>query len=489
LYFLKDITRAINESIPYILRPNPAADLPDEEITAVLDIFLAKLGQEELSGVLSYCVMELHNNAKKANMKRSFFLESGLNIDSPDDYEQGMRSFRKEALENRAPDNRRLEKFGLTAFVEFQIVNGSLRLSVRNNAVPTRQEEKRIAERINRSFGFSSLEEALGSIDESEGAGLGIIIVVLALKKIGLERNAFNIGAANGETTASLIIPASDEWKKRFRMLSGELIDYVKKLPDLPENIRRIREMIADKNTALPEIGKLISSDPAMSAETLKLANSAAYGARTKTADIAEAVKRIGLRGLNLIILAYGVQRVLGAKTDFIRGLWEKAYRTANLSRAAAKTMLKKKAVSDDAYAGGLLIDIGTVILSAVHDDAERKIRAFCDRKGIPPVVFEELAAGVNNSAVGALAAEKWGFPPVLIETIRHRHDPESAAEPFRDVAEAVYIADRMGILLEARECAFNHQDTSVFSRFGLSDEAALRSTYERLLAETAEQQ
>ena len=55
---------------------------------------------------------------------------------------------------------------------------------------------------------FDTMEEALSSVlDDSEGAGLGIVILVLRLKKIGLDEDSFDIDVENGETVARITVP------------------------------------------------------------------------------------------------------------------------------------------------------------------------------------------------------------------------------------------------------------------------------------------
>ena len=476
------IQKAIKEAAPFVLDPDPAPGVVDVEIKETLDVFLVKLGQEELSGILSYCVLELYNNALKANLKRAFFARKGLRIDSPEAYEQGMRSFRREMQEGAGANFKLLKDEGLKAVLVFRLAGDALELSVKNNTVLAVQEETRIAERIRRSFAFSSLEEALGSIDETEGAGLGIIIVVLALKKLGLDQDSFKVSSAGGETVAYLAIPMSSEMKERRRELADSLIDFVGKLPELPENIHRLRTMLADRLTPMHEIARTIAADPAMSAETLKLANSAAYAA-SKTADIVEAVVRVGVHGLNGVILSLGVQAVLGKKTEFLRALWERSYRTAWYARSIARNLLKRKDLLDDAYAGGLLLELGTMVLNAVDSETEKRIRAHCDRRGQSPAAFEQVLKGLDNATVGALAAEKWNFPTNLVEAIRHRHDPFRAPASSRTFVQAVYLADCMSRFADSG-ASFDRFDPEALAVFGIADRAAFVAQFERMTAE-----
>ncbi|MCX7031026.1 MAG: hypothetical protein NTU62_13030, partial [Spirochaetes bacterium] len=66
----------------------------------VLEAFLSELGQAKLKEPLSYCLRELAVNAKKANTKRVFFLEKGLDLNNEKDYDLGMKSFKTETFGN-----------------------------------------------------------------------------------------------------------------------------------------------------------------------------------------------------------------------------------------------------------------------------------------------------------------------------------------------------------------------------------------------------
>ncbi len=68
----------------------------------VLDVFLGELGQRHLKDYIVYCLRELAVNAKKANTKRVYFDSRGLDIDDPDQYEEGMASFKQDTMDNIA---------------------------------------------------------------------------------------------------------------------------------------------------------------------------------------------------------------------------------------------------------------------------------------------------------------------------------------------------------------------------------------------------
>ncbi len=206
---IAEIQKAALRSIPLTFR---LTSLPHEShalLDRILEVYLEELGQEKILEPLSYCLKELIINAQKANTKRLYFEEKGLDITGTrTEYETGMRDFRRESAERLEHWLSLLKERGLVIGVTFHTTGGCLAISVRNSAELTPREQTRIYDRIARARAFHSFVEALAQpLDSSEGAGLGILILLQFLKRIGLGEEAFAIETRNGETVASLAIP------------------------------------------------------------------------------------------------------------------------------------------------------------------------------------------------------------------------------------------------------------------------------------------
>ena len=95
------------------------------------------------------------------------------------------------------------------------------------------------------SRAFSSMEEAFATVlDQTEGAGLGIVILILMLKKIGLDEEAFAIDVEDGETVATLTIPFNDVQVEKMDALTKQIIREVGELPQFPDNILHLQRLI-----------------------------------------------------------------------------------------------------------------------------------------------------------------------------------------------------------------------------------------------------
>ena len=94
------ITKAINSGIPLTISTYTLPHEMEVYMSDVLTLFLKELEQTHMVEYLSYCLNELITNAKKANTKRVYFQQKKLNITDPIDYEEGLKTFKEDTLNN-----------------------------------------------------------------------------------------------------------------------------------------------------------------------------------------------------------------------------------------------------------------------------------------------------------------------------------------------------------------------------------------------------
>jgi putative nucleotidyltransferase with HDIG domain len=481
---VQKIVHAARNSIPVTVKSYTLPHEMEVQLEVILDVFLRELGQQNLKDPLAYCLRELAVNAKKANTKRVYFATKGLDMLNEEQYRSGMSAFKEETLGNIDHWLKLQKEAGYYIRVIYQLKGKNLNLYVCNNAEITQKEQVRVYDRIARSRAFSSLEEALSSVlDDSEGAGLGIVIMVLMLKKLGLSEDAFDIDVRNGETVARLSIPMADIKMENMDVLSRKIVEEIDSLPSFPDNIMFLQKMLSNPETEIPDLARQVSTDPALTADLLKVVNSAQFMLAKKVDNIMEAVKMVGLRGLKNLLYSYGTQKILGGKDDdAIKALWKHSYKTAFYAYTLARNVLRKKEILDDVYVGGILHDMGKIVFSSVHPDLINKIKKFSHEKDIPAELFEDLTAGLNHSQIGSLIAEKWNFPEALIVSIRCHHDPQQAPPALRDIVDTVYFANML-CNYESQIVNFDQIDKGILMKFCLQNEEQIQSLLEKLNA------
>lgn len=476
------IKKAAHSAIPLTITTYTLPHEIEVYMEEVLDVFLNELGQSRLKDYLVYCLRELAVNAKKANTKRVYFETRGLDLNNPEEYEEGMRQFKADTLDNIAYYLQKQKEKQYYIKLIFQARGSNVVLEVRNNVEITRTEYIRIQDKLARSRKFTSLEEAMSQVlDSSEGAGLGLVILVLMLRKMGLEEECFDIRVENSETVARITVPVNATKIESMSALTDEIVNRISRLPQFPENILAIQRLIADPKSEMVSIARHISMDPAMTADLLKLVNSAQFMLPRKVDNIVDAVKLVGLRGIKNLLYSYGSQKIFAAERQVDqKALWDHSYKCAYYAYNLAKNFKpSNRPLADDAYVGGMLHDMGKIVFSAIHPELLGHIDSFCQTKGIDKSFFEDLSGGMNHAEIGARVAEKWNFPEALVAAIRYHHEPALMTADFKDVVFTVYLAN-VFCDFESAGMNWDQIDSQVLKDFGFLSEKQFAKTVEQ---------
>lgn len=476
------IKMAIQAELPLTVTTYTLPPEMEEYISDVLEIFLKSLNQSHMFDSLSYCVKELVNNAKKANTKRIYFTLKKLDLNNKDDYEKGMANFKEDTINNIKYYLEEQRKHGYFIKVLFQTRNNKIKIEIKNKAELTYFEFKRIHDKITRAQQFDTVEQGmLHLLDGSEGAGLGIAILVLVLRKIGLTEENFQVLSENGETITRIILPVFNKDKEEISLLTRVFVNAIDGLPEFPENITRINGLINDPNSNISDIATIISNDVSLTGELLKMVNSAAYVLSQPCRSINEAVKIAGIKGIRNLLYSIGCMSSMQQVSDSDnKKLWDHSYKVAFFSYEIARQFCKDKSMVEDSYVCGLLHDMGKVVFENTSPTVLGKISEVCDNRNIPKSLIESLVAGMNHGEVGALIAEKWNFPTVLSGVIRSHHYPENAPENIRMLSKVVYLADMMAHFID-NEVEYNQFDERLIAEFEIDSEEKLNDFAEKL--------
>ena len=475
------IQESIRDSTPITFRLTSFTHNHHAMMDRVVEVFLTELGQERFLEPLAYCVKELIGNAQKANIKRMYFHEKDLSITDKEDYRLGMEEFRQSLAENASRYLQKLKEQKLHIVVTFQVSGTTLSIEVRNNAEMLPHEQARIYERIVRSRAFSSFYEALNSsIDTTEGAGLGVLILLQTLKRFGLEERAFSIESANGRTVARLTIPMSKVHFEKINLLARVVARDVDSLPNFPENMISLLSMTNDPLVPISEIARKISLDPVLTADLLRLVNSAYFHLPHRISNIPQATTLVGMRGVRNLLYTNSSRKILDTRYKENRSLWNHLHQTALYSFYLARAIRLSREQHDDAYVAGLLHDIGLIVISNPHPDLAEKIRIFCAEKNVPRRVIENFSYGLNHADVGGLIAQKWNFPDQLVEGIKYHHEPLRASLPYKNIVFCVYLANAI-CNIERGNISFEQIEPIVLRNLAIKDVAQFRKVHRSL--------
>ncbi len=227
-----------------------------------------------------------------------------------------------------------------------------------------------------------------------------------------------------------------------------------KRIPQLPQILLRIESALENPEIGGQELGRVILEDPALTAQVLKVANSTFYNPRgNKISTVSRALVILGFDNIRRLVLGLSVSRMftLMPRWSVYRRLWRHSLAVALLARELAQADGFKEA--EVAFVGGLLHDVGKLIIGHLHGEAYAEILERCLQEAAFDLCRAEAEAFYcNHQEVGALLAQFWGLPIELVRVIG-RHRPGSdwryfdAALP--GLGAYVILANQMAHLLD----------------------------------------
>src|SRR5579864_1868035 len=133
---------------------------------------------------------------------------------------------------------------------------------------------------------------------------------------------------------------------------------FLKRLPVFSPVAVRLMSMVADENVSFKEVGKLISLDPVLSGETLRVANSGLYGRRQQVQSVLHAIAMLGLHRLTRIAVTAALWRGIPNRTSpFMKAWWRHSVAAALIAENSSVLPI------DHAYTAGLLHGVGQLAL------------------------------------------------------------------------------------------------------------------------------
>ena len=476
------IKTAIRTGIPISIKTYTLPHDMEVYMGEILSLFLTELNQPHMIQYLTYSLNELVVNAKKANTKRIYFQEKNLDIFSLDDYNIGMKTFKNDTLNNIKYYLQKQKDAGLYVKLILQIQNNTIKIEVKNNSKITPFELERINQKLAQAKQFDSIQDALTTVlDDSEGAGLGLVILILMLEKIGMSKENFQTITNDSETITRITLPLSEETQKEIDTISEEFSNAIQDLPQFPQNIEKLNKLLDSDDSKISDIANQISNDVALTGELLKTVNSAAFALQTPCSSISDAVKMIGTRGIKNMLYSIGSLNIFAAQTKKNEDLWKHSYQVAFYSYNLAKNFCKSdNSVVEDSFVCGLLHDMGKVIFETNCPEYLENVKKICKDKITSLDLFEKIISGVNHGEIGAKIAEKWNFPESIINVIRFHHSPGNAPEATKTLTTIIYIADLM-VHYHNSDIQYSQIDKNILKKFNITCENQFQQIADKL--------
>jgi len=257
--------------------------------------------------------------------------------------------------------------------------------------------------------------------------------------------------------------------------------DFIKddiRIPSPPSIAVRILEDIKKDKASFEELARIISSDPALAAKILMVANSSFYKIPREIDSIPKALTVLGTNTVKNIALSFVIAKGLrgpcegGFDFDFF---WKRAL-TAAVSADILSPVICAK--NEDIFVTALLQDIGIVIMYLCRTGDYLKV---LDEKRASSLDIEEAenkVFGFDHQELGSEVLKHWGIPDTIYGPVRYHHSYNDIPQCFQNASHLLLLSDKMSSIYHGTRSAEKFQDIKniICGDYGVKEEA-LEST------------
>jgi putative nucleotidyltransferase with HDIG domain len=251
------------------------------------------------------------------------------------------------------------------------------------------------------------------------------------------------------------------------------IMSQVKAFPGMPATAAKLLPLLQSADSSAAQIEDILKYDPGLTANILKLTNSAYFGLPSRVSSVRQAIMLLGWKRLLQLVMTMCMSALMKKPVpgyDLPRGeLWKHSVAVS----VAADVLVKSLRISDadEVFTAALLHDIGKLVLGDfVREDLE-KIEQMVE-KGLSFEVAEYVVIGTNHAEIGARILKNWALPQELVNAVSWHHDPDRC-QHYCILSDVVHVANILGRMIgygKGRDGHSVEPSFEVVDRLGLTE-------------------
>ncbi len=234
--------------------------------------------------------------------------------------------------------------------------------------------------------------------------------------------------------------------------IPAEILKKANNLRPLSQAASRLLEMVNNPQHNMKEVVKIVELDSVLTANVLRVANSAAFARSSSVFTIDRALNVLGEKmvvGIALGICAAQLfETPLAGYGSEAGELWRHCLRCAIAAREIAG-FAKVEVSPDIAFTAGILHDLGKAVISSFLEGHTGELAAGADSGIFTDFVeAERETLGTDHAEVGGVLAAHWNLPDCLTQVMNHHHEPRHASQACRGLVYVVHLGDFVAMMM-----------------------------------------
>ncbi len=221
---------------------------------------------------------------------------------------------------------------------------------------------------------------------------------------------------------------------------------HIEQMPSLSTTVTKVLEICDSPTTSPNDLNRVISLDPVLVGQVLRLINSAYYSMPAQITSLVRAIIMLGLNTVKNLALSTAVLERLASETSFqalsMNDFWTHSICVGVTAKAIATIKSVPLTEREEYFVAGLLHDLGKIPLNDRFPEEYVQALESAKPGQCPLHQAENMIFGIDHCVVGRMIAEKWRLSETMNDSLGCHHNPDEAEEETRQLVEIVALAN-----------------------------------------------
>jgi putative nucleotidyltransferase with HDIG domain len=221
---------------------------------------------------------------------------------------------------------------------------------------------------------------------------------------------------------------------------------HIAQMPSLSTTVTKVLEICDSPTTSPNDLNRVISLDPVLVGQVLRLINSAYYSLPQQVTSLTRAIIMLGLNTVKNLALSTAVLERIAGETSFqalsMNEFWTHSICVGVTAKSIATIKRIPVTEREEYFVAGLLHDLGKIPLNDRFPEEYAQVLESAKPGQCPLYQAENMIFGIDHSVVGGMIAEKWQLSEAMNDSLCCHHNPDEAEEGNRPLIEIVALAN-----------------------------------------------
>jgi HD-like signal output (HDOD) protein len=227
---------------------------------------------------------------------------------------------------------------------------------------------------------------------------------------------------------------------------------YIARMPSLSTTVTKVMETCNDPAVSPNDLNRVISLDPVLTGQVIKLVNSAYYSLVNEVTSLTRAIIMLGINTIKNLALSLSIVGVIKDRDAFraftIDEFWSHSICVGVAGKLIAAATGVPANEREEFFVAGLLHDLGKIPLNSCYPDDYQAVVKAVKTDNIPLYAAEQHQFGLNHCQVGATIAEKWTLNRNLADTLNYHHFPDRQEIEDKKFLTIMTLADMIAHMM-----------------------------------------